>query len=96
MRLVEVSAPNCEHRLTSVVNFIEHKKNRVMDNYNNNIPKGGRLVFGIFMILVYLAVGLLCIFDVFNIDNKVISCIVGGILIAYGVFRGYRLYRGYN
>lgn len=67
-----------------------------MDNYNNNIPKGGRLVFGIFMVLVYLAVGLLCIFDVFNIDNMVISCICGGLLIAYGIWRGYRLYKGMN
>lgn len=67
-----------------------------MDNYNNNIPKGGRLVFGIFMVLVYLAVGLLCIFDVFNIDNTAISCICGGLLIAYGIWRGYRLYKGMN
>lgn len=62
----------------------------------NNIPKGGRLVFGIFMVLVYLAVGLLFIFDVFNIDNVAISASVGGVLCAYGVWRGYRLYRGFN
>lgn len=62
----------------------------------NNLPKGGRLVFGIFMVLVYLAVGLLFIFDVFNIDNVAISASVGGILCAYGVWRGYRLYRGMN
>ena len=28
-----------------------------MDNYSNNSPKGMRLIFGIFMILVYLAMG---------------------------------------
>lgn len=66
------------------------------DNGLNNIPKGGRLVFGIFMVLVYLAVGLLFIFDVFNIDNVAISASVGGVLCAYGVWRGYRLYRGTN
>lgn len=63
---------------------------------NQNTPKGMRLVFGIFMILFYLAVGFLFIFDVFSIDNTAISCTVGGILIAYGIFRGYRLYRGSN
>lgn len=62
----------------------------------NQAPKGARLIFGIFMILVYLCVGLLFIFDVFNIDNDAISCTVGGILIAYGIWRGYRLYRGLN
>ncbi|MCH5224002.1 MAG: hypothetical protein J1E82_08160 [Muribaculaceae bacterium] len=62
----------------------------------NNLPKGGRMVFAIFMIIVYLAVGLLFIFDVFNIDNVAVSASVGGVLCAYGVFRGYRLYKGMN
>ena len=53
-----------------------------------------RLVFGIFMILIYVGVGLLFIFDFFNIDNTAISCVVGGLLIAYGLFRAYRLYIG--
>ena len=64
-----------------------------MENDNmNNLPKGGRLIFGIFMILVYVAVGLLFIFDVFNIDNTAVSASVGGVLCAYGVWRGYRLW----
>lgn len=63
---------------------------------NNNLPKGGRIIFGIFMILVYLAVGLLFIFDVFKIDNTAISASVGGVLCAYGVWRGYRLWKGMN
>lgn len=69
-----------------------------MNNFDNNnqTPKGARLVFGIFMVLVYLAVGLLFIFDIFNIDNTAISATVGGILCAYGVWRGYRLYKGMN
>ena len=68
-----------------------------MENDNmNNLPKGGRLIFGIFMILVYLAVGLLFIFDVFNIDNVAVSASVGGVLCAYGVWRAYRLWKGYN
>ena len=68
-----------------------------MENDNmNNLPKGGRLIFGIFMILVYVAVGLLFIFDVFNIDNVAVSASVGGVLCAYGVWRGYRLWKGMN
>lgn len=69
-----------------------------MSNFDNdnNTPKGARLVFGIFMVLVYLAVGLLFIFDIFNIDNTAVSATVGGILCAYGVWRGYRLYKGMN
>lgn len=67
-----------------------------MENSNGNMPKGGRLVFGIFMILVYVGMGLLFIFDVMNIDNKTISIVVGALLCAYGVWRGIRLYKGWN
>lgn len=66
-----------------------------MDNYNNQ-PKGMRLAFGIFMVLVYLAVGILFIVNTFNIDNQTISIIVGALLCVYGVWRGYRLYKGMN
>lgn len=59
-------------------------------------PRGMRFVFGIFMILVYVGVGLLCIFDVFNIGNTAISASVGGVLIAYGIWRGIRLFIGSN
>lgn len=62
----------------------------------SNTPKGMRLVFGIFMIIVYVAVGIMFITDVFNIDNKTVSIIVGALLCAYGVWRGYRLYKGMN
>lgn len=71
-----------------------------MDGNNRNNPQNsgrtGRILFGIFMVIVYLAVGLLFIFDIFSIDNTAISCTVGGILIAYGIWRGIRLYKGWN
>lgn len=63
---------------------------------NNPIPKGMRLWFGIFMILIYFGVGLMFILNVFDIVNHTLSCVVGGILIAYGAWRGYRLFRGMN
>lgn len=65
-------------------------------NNPNGTPKSARIVFGIFMVIVYVAVGILFILDVFNIDNQVISIVVGSILCAYGVWRGYRLYIGSN
>lgn len=58
--------------------------------------KAGRLAFGILMICVYIGVGLLFFFNVLNIDNYTISCIIGGLLCAYGVWRGVRLYKGWN
>ncbi len=59
-------------------------------------PKAMRLWFGIFMVLIYIGVGLLFFFDVFSIDNNAISYTVGALLILYGIFRGYRLYKGSN
>lgn len=66
-----------------------------MDN-NSNSPKGMRLAFGIFMVLVYLAVGIMFFLNIFNIDNEVVSYVIGGLLCLYGIFRGYRLYKGMN
>ena len=66
------------------------------NNPNDNMPKGFRMVFGIFMILVYLAVGLLFIFNVFDIWNWAVSASVGGVLCAYGLWRGWRMYKGSN
>lgn len=59
-------------------------------------PKDARIVFGIFMVLIYLVIGTLFILNIFNIDNQTISIIVGALLVVYGVWRGYRLYIGSN
>lgn len=59
-------------------------------------PKGARIGFGIFMVLIYVGVGLLFIFNVFDIMNRALSAVIGGLLCAYGVWRGYRLYIGSN
>ena len=66
------------------------------DNENRKTPKGAALAFGILMILVYLGMGLLFILNVFDVINPVVSYIIGGLLILYGIFRGYRLYKGIN
>lgn len=67
---------------------------RTSANNGGNNPQGVRLMMGLFMILFYLGVGLLCIFDVFNIVDRTISCILGGLIILYGIWRGIRLYLG--
>lgn len=64
------------------------------ENGNNGAPKGARIAFGILMILIYVGVGLLFIFNVFDIINITVSIIIGAILILYGIFRAYRLYKG--
>lgn len=69
---------------------------RTSGNNGTGMPQGARFIFGIFMILFYIAVGLLFIFNVFQIDNTAISATVGGILCAYGVWRGVRLFIGSN
>lgn len=64
-------------------------------NEGHKMPKGGRLAFGIFMILVYVTIGCLFIFQVIPLFNSpVAGYICGGLLCLYGGFRGYRLYNG--
>lgn len=59
-------------------------------------PKGARIAFGIFMILIYLGVGVLFILNEFNIGNRAISIVIGSLLCVYGVWRGIRLYKGWG
>ncbi len=63
-----------------------------IDDPQTGQPKGFRIGFNIFMMIVYIAVGILFFTGFFNIDNKVISYCVGGLLIAYGIWRGVRMY----
>lgn len=60
------------------------------------LPKGARIGIGVIMVIIYLAVGLLFILNIFDIWNRAVSCSVGGLLILYGIWRGYRLYKGMN
>ena len=54
-----------------------------------------RLVFGIFMIVLYcLMGGMFCFTDIFDQVPPLIRKIGGGILIAYGFWRGYRHFAG--
>lgn len=70
--------------------------NRSENRNHPGAPKAMRLWFGIFMVLIYIGVGLLFFLDVFSISNNAISYTVGALLVLYGIFRGYRLYKGSN
>ena len=70
-----------------------------MGKYEDNgtkAPKGAKLAFGILMICVYIGVGLLFILDVFRTNNEVMNYCVGALLCVYGVWRGFRLFKGRN
>lgn len=62
----------------------------------SNMPKGAKLYFGIFMVIIYAAVGVLCILDIFNFGNPPISLALGIILILYAIWRAIRLFKGWN
>ncbi len=76
------------------------QKAKIMDNnYNENRgPKAMRLWFGIFMVMMYVGIGLLLIIanQTFEIFKPAISIVIGVLLCLYGVWRGYRLYKGMN
>lgn len=70
-----------------------------LNNYRNHDPKTPapmRLWFGIFMVIFYVGIGILLILvnQTFTIFTPVISIIVGALLCIYGVWRGYRLWKG--
>ncbi|MCC8117368.1 MAG: hypothetical protein LIP09_01275 [Bacteroidales bacterium] len=54
------------------------------------------IAFGIFMILVYVGVGVLLIINVFRWEPSWdwARWVVGFLLIIYGIFRGYRMFVG--
>ncbi|MBD5231708.1 MAG: hypothetical protein K2M14_02600 [Muribaculaceae bacterium] len=66
---------------------------------NNSKPAGSTagLIFGIFMVIVYIGVGILCILnvdhDILSFNNPGISLALGILLIIYGIWRAYRLWR---
>ena len=70
-----------------------------MENNNQNkssMNKGLRIGFGLFMVIVYVGMGYLFLKDFFGINNQYISTPVGIVLIIYGIWRGFRMYKGIN
>ena len=55
-----------------------------------------RAIFGAFMIILYVGMGILLLINAFNWSSDWAWCryIVGVVLVIYGIFRGYRQYKG--
>ena len=65
----------------------------------NNRPDPGktmRTIFGIFMVLVYVGVGVLFFINFFQLDAawQWFRYVAGTILVLYGFWRGYRQFKG--
>lgn len=66
-------------------------------NDNTGTPRTMRTVFGIIMILVYLAMGVLFLIGFFAPlygSWTWLRWVGGGIFLAYGLWRGYRQFAG--
>lgn len=55
------------------------------------------ITFGIFMVIVYVGMGVLLFINFFNwgADWAWTRWVVGAVLIVYGIFRGYRTYTSF-
>lgn len=71
------------------------------DDYKEKggLPKSVKIILGSIMVLVYVGMGVLFFIDLFGWAKMtepwpVLNYIVGVILVLYGIYRGYRLYKG--
>lgn len=89
------------HKVETTNDFNEYRKNMHRDEQPGRsvVPapkKAIGVAFGIFMILVYVGVGVLLIINFFNWDASFtwVRWVLGVLLIIYGFFRGYRQFKG--
>ncbi len=59
-----------------------------------NAPYIMRIIFGIIMVIVYIGMGALMLLNFFNWSNPMICYAIGGLLVVYGIYRGYRQFKG--
>ena len=69
------------------------------DKRKSVIPRGALLAMGIFMVLVYIVMGVLFFVDLFGWATyaqpwPVLNDVCGTVLVIYGIYRGYRLAKG--
>lgn len=73
-------------------------KFRKMEKEDNSMktPKMMRMVFGIFMVLIYVGMGILLFMNFFEYPEQYawIRWLVGSMLVLYGFWRAYRQYKG--
>lgn len=63
----------------------------------NNTPKTARLIFGIFMIIIYVGMGILLLVNFFDWESGSWEWLrwTGGVLLTlYGIWRAYRQFAG--
>ena len=69
------------------------------ENRRSPIPRSLRVVLGIIMILIYIGMGLLFFCNFFGWNEHggvwhVLNYVCGVVLVLYGIYRAYRLYKG--
>lgn len=81
--------------------FEEYRRNMHRDDNEKRAEmttpkKAIGIAFGLFMIVIYVGVGILLIMNFFNWDSSFtwVRWLIGIVLIIYGIFRGYRQYVG--
>lgn len=89
------------HKVETTNDFNEYRKSmhREDEPGRSVVPtpkKAVGVAFGIFMIVVYVGVGILLILNFFNWDTSFtwVRWVLGVLLIIYGIFRGYRQFTG--
>ena len=63
----------------------------------NNTPKIARMIFGIFMIIIYVGMGILLLVNFFEWESgswEWLRWTGGVLLILYGIWRAYRQFAG--
>ncbi len=69
------------------------------ENRKSPVPRKALIVMGIIMICIYIGMGVLFFCNTFGwLEQggvwKVLNYVCGVVLILYGIYRGYRLYKG--
>lgn len=65
-----------------------------MENKKNTTPHLLRVLFGILMVVIYLGMGVLMLINFFQWENPAYYYPIGILFVLYGLYRGYRQYRG--
>lgn len=66
-----------------------------MGDINSQIPSKMKLVFAMFMVVIYVGMGILMLINFFDFrsDWDIIRYCMGGIFIVYGIYRAYREFK---
>lgn len=65
-----------------------------MDKKENKASHILKITFGILMVLIYIGMGILMLINFFAWDNSTIAYGLGGLFVIYGIYRGYRQFKG--